>query len=68
LEEPGKKGCKEILRVPRIMREKEELVYLALGWLIREDKISFYKKEEKLFIFLNIEEHEIFKKFQNQFG
>jgi Winged helix-turn-helix domain (DUF2582) len=59
----GKKGRTEISKVPQIMKEKEEIVYLALGWLAREDKIDFHKKEGKTFLLLTNEEQEIFKKF-----
>jgi Winged helix-turn-helix domain (DUF2582) len=57
----GKKGRSEIFKLPQILNEKEEIVYLALGWLAREDKIEFHKKEGKTIISLNDKEQEIFK-------
>ena len=46
----------------RILKEKGEIVYQALGWLTREDKKVFHKKEGKIFVSLSHEEREIFKK------
>jgi hypothetical protein len=59
----GIKGRADISRVPLIMKEKEELVLLGLGWLAREDKLEFHKKEGRIFISLNRKEQEIFRKF-----
>jgi hypothetical protein len=58
----GKKGRAEISKLPQIMKQKEEFVYLALGWLAKEDKIDFHKKEGKTLLSLTIKEQEIFKK------
>ncbi|OGP95403.1 MAG: hypothetical protein A2157_18450 [Deltaproteobacteria bacterium RBG_16_47_11] len=52
----------DISKLPQILKEKGEIVYQALGWLAREDKIDFYKKEGKTFVSLSHEEREIFKK------
>jgi hypothetical protein len=35
----GEKEDVEILRLPQILKEKGEIVYQALGWLAREEKI-----------------------------
>ena len=48
--------------LPHIPKEKGEVVYQALGWLAREDKIDFRSKEGKTFVSLNDEERERFKK------
>jgi hypothetical protein len=48
--------------LPHIPKEKGEVVYQALGWLAREDKIDFRNKEGKTFVSLNDEERERFKK------
>ncbi|MBI4763665.1 MAG: winged helix-turn-helix domain-containing protein [Deltaproteobacteria bacterium] len=58
----GKKGRVDISRFPQILKEKGEIVYQALGWLAREDKIEFHKKEGRTFVSLNHKEQEIFKK------
>ena len=49
-------------RLPQILKEKGGIVYQALGWLAREDKIDFHKKGGKTFASLNHEEREIFKR------
>ena len=57
-------GEKEVAvsTLPQILKEKGEIVYQALGWLAREDKIDFRSKEGKTFVWLNNEERERFKK------
>jgi len=57
----GEKEDVEILRLPQILKEKGEIVYQALGWLAREDKISYHSKEKKTFVSLSYDEREIFK-------
>ena len=58
----GEKEDVDISRIPQILKEKGEIVYQALGWLAREDKIDFHKKEGKTFVSLSHEERERFKK------
>ncbi len=58
----GEKEGVSVSRLPQILKEKGEIVYQALGWLTREDKIDFHKKEGKTFVSLSHEEREIFKK------
>jgi hypothetical protein len=58
----AEKGDVDISRLPQILKEKGEVVYQALGWLAREDKIDYHKKEGKTFVSLGHEEREIFKK------
>ncbi len=57
----GEKGDVEISKLPQILKEKGEIVYQALGWLAREDKISYHSKEKKTFVSLSYDEREIFK-------
>jgi len=63
----GEKQNVEISKVPKILKEKEEIVYQALGWLAREDKINYHNKEGKTFVSLSHKEHEIFKNFLEAF-
>jgi hypothetical protein len=56
----GEKQSMDILKLPKILKEREEIVYQALGWLAREDKIKYYTKERKTFVSLTHEEHDIF--------
>jgi hypothetical protein len=58
----GKKGRVEISKLPQILKEKGDIVYQALGWLAREEKIIFHRKEGRTFTYLNPQEQEIFKK------
>ncbi len=58
----GEREYVDISKLPQILKEKGEIVYQALGWLTREDKIDFHKKEGKTFVSLSHEEREIFKK------
>ena len=57
----GEKQNVDILKLPKILKEKGEIVYQALGWLAREDKIKYHSKERKTFVSLTHEEHEIFR-------
>ena len=38
-----------------------EIVYQALGWLAREDKINYHTQKRKIFVSLSHEEREMFK-------
>ncbi len=48
----GEKQDVDILKLPKILKEKGEIVYQALGWLAREDKINYHTKERKTFVSL----------------
>ncbi len=58
----GEKEEVPVSRLPQILKEKGEIVYQALGWLAKEDKLEFPKKEGKMFVSLNREERDAFKK------
>jgi len=58
----GKKGWVEISKLPQILKDKGDIVYQALGWLTREEKIIFHKKEGRTYTSLNPEEREIFRR------
>ena len=64
----GKKGHVDVSSLPQILKKKGEIVYQALGWLAREDKIEFHKKEGRTFVSLNRMEQEIFKKSTESFS
>ena len=57
----GEKEDVEILKLPQILKEKGEIVYQALGWLAREDKINYHSKEKKTFVSLSYDEREMFR-------
>jgi hypothetical protein len=58
----GEKEEVAVSKLPQILKEKGEIVYQALGWLAREDKIDFHKKGGKTFASLIHREREIFKR------
>ena len=51
-----------VSKLPQILKEKGEIVYQALGWLAREDKVDFHKKEGKSLVSLSQEERRIYRK------
>ena len=48
----GEKGEASIDQLSKIIKEKEPIVYQALGWLAREDKINYSIKNNKTFVSL----------------
>jgi hypothetical protein len=58
----GEKEAIAVSRPHQILKEKGEIVYQALGWLAKEGKLDFHKKEGKTFASLSQEEREIFNK------
>jgi len=57
----GEREHVNFLNLPMILQEKGEIVYQALGWLAREDKIIYRNKEGKTFVSLSYDEREIFR-------
>jgi hypothetical protein len=57
----GEKQNVNISKLPKLLKEKEEIVYQALGWLAREDKINYHTKERNTFVSLSHGELEIFE-------
>ena len=52
----------EVLNLPKVLKMKPEIVYQALGWLARENKVNYHTKGRKAFISLsdfekNVESH-----------
>jgi hypothetical protein len=45
-------GERELPALKEELKLDVEEFYLALGWLARENKIAFYKKDEELLVFL----------------
>ena len=41
-----------VAELPKLVNEKSALVYQALGWLAREDKIEYHTKAAKTFVSL----------------
>lgn len=49
----------DVSQLPRILKEKSVIVYQALGWLAREDKINYHTKGDKIFVSLSDSEQSI---------
>jgi hypothetical protein len=50
-----------LTQLPRVLKAKSDVTYQALGWLAREDKITYRTKAGKVFISLSEKEREHFK-------
>ncbi len=48
----GKNGETALSDLPKFIREKDEIVLQALGWLAREDKINYSNKNKRDFVSL----------------
>ena len=48
----GMQGESNIDQLSKIINEKEPIVYQALGWLAREDKINYTIRNNKTFVSL----------------
>ena len=48
----GEKGEININLLPKTVNEDEAIVYQALGWLAREDKINYTTKNKQTFVSL----------------
>ncbi len=50
-----------LIQLPKEMNEREDVVFQALGWLARENKITYTTKGGKVFVGLNDKEKQIYK-------
>lgn len=57
----GERGESDIPELARILREREDIVNQAIGWLAREDKINYNLKKNRTFISLVDREMQAFK-------
>ena len=48
----GEKGEINIVDIPKLLKERGEIVYQALGWLAREDKVNYITKNKGAFVSL----------------
>ncbi len=48
----GQNGPTGVDQLARSLKEKEEVVFYALGWLAREDKINYTVKNRRTFVSL----------------
>ncbi len=57
---PGVQGEMGITQLPKTMKEKQDIVYQALGWLAREGKIIFVQKKTGTNVALSDQERDIY--------
>ena len=57
----GENGEIALPEITKLIKEKEEIALQAIGWLAREDKISYATKSNKTFISLVEGEMQAFK-------
>ena len=57
----GEKGEVNVRQLPRLLNEDDAITYQALGWLAREDKISYASRSNTTFVFLVESELRSFK-------
>ena len=62
----GEKGQTTISTLPRNINEDSAIVYQALGWLAREDKIEYAENNKKLLVSLIGSEIAAFKNVLNE--
>ena len=48
----GQNGETSVSDLPKVLKEKEPVVFQALGWLAREDKINYSTKNRRTFVYL----------------
>ena len=57
----GKKGELSITMLPKFVKAKSDIIYQSLGWLAREGKIIYTRKDNKNFISLTGPEMEAYR-------
>ncbi len=57
----GEKGELNIAQLPKILKEDDTILYQALGWLAREDKINYTVRNKQTFVSLVEAEQKAFK-------
>lgn len=66
----GQNGETNVDQLPKTLKEKEPVVFQALGWLAREDKLNYTIKNRRTFVSLVENEIQSFNSlmynFQNQ--
>ncbi len=48
----GEKGETNLAQLPKTLKEDDSIVYQALGWLAREDKINYITRNKQIFVSL----------------
>ena len=64
----GQNGEANVATLPKVLKEKETVVFQALGWLAREDKINYSIKNRRKFVSLVDGELRAFNGFMYKMG
>ncbi|MFC1562976.1 winged helix-turn-helix domain-containing protein [candidate division KSB1 bacterium] len=48
-----------VQQLTKILKEEQEIIYMALGWLAREDKINSKKRRGKIYFSLSQSERNV---------
>lgn len=64
----GQNGETNVTQLPRLLRENQSVVLQALGWLAREDKISYTMRSRRIFVSLVDQEMSAFNDFIYKMG
>lgn len=57
----AKKGKVNVAQLPKLLKEKMQIAFQALGWLAREDKVVYSEKDKKNYVSLTEAEQETAK-------
>jgi hypothetical protein len=63
----GQNGEVNVDQLPKVLKEKDHVVFQALGWLAREDKLSYSIKNRRTFVSLVEGELQAFNSFMYNF-
>jgi hypothetical protein len=57
----GQQGEVSLTTLPKVVNEKEDMVFQALGWLAHEGKLVYSKKSNRNYVSLTAPEREAFR-------
>lgn len=58
----GSKGEMGVSQLPKTVKEKQDIVYQALGWLAREGKVIYVQKKNSVNVSLSDPERDIYNR------
>jgi hypothetical protein len=58
----GEKGPIAIPRIPKLLKDRSEVVYQALGWLAREHKVHYHAAGKSTTVSLNDFEAQVYRR------
>lgn len=48
----GEKGRVDLIQLPKLIKQKAQLAYMALGWLARENKVKYLTRNSRIYVLL----------------